>query len=206
MKKEELETKFLEGLFEEHTPSGMISVSKLIYPCLRKPFYETQHGQFFDINTAYTFWLGKAIHNMSFLGEDEIEVKWNGIIGRIDEYDRKTGTLVEKKTCKSLPRSINPHHKTQIEYYYALCVRNKIKVESLWMLYLEKGYSAHKFMEVKPRAVSVIEKEMVERKEILEKALKTKEPPERHIDWLCGYCPFAPLCFSKQKTKTTQSS
>lgn len=189
----ELEIKFNKGLFEEHEPSGKIAVTSLVYPCLRKAFYSKKYGQFFDIATAYTFWLGKAVHRMDFLEEGEIELEWEGILGRIDEYEK--GTLVEKKTTNSLPRSANGHHITQVEYYYVLCLRNNRPVKDMFLLYLEKKYPAHKFFKVNPRPVEVIEKEMLDRKNILETALKTGKAPERDVSWLCKYCPFTPKCF-----------
>ena len=199
MDKNELEIRFSEGLFEPHEPSGKISVSSLIYPCLRKAYFEKKLGQFFDISTAYKFWIGKAVHKMDFLKEGEVELEWEGILGRIDELEGDT--LVEKKTCNELPRSPNSHHITQLEYYYVLCLRNKKPVKNLFLLYLEKKYSAWKFFEITPRKVEVIEKEMLERKTILEEALKSKKMPERSPSWLCKYCNFCPKCFSKSYTE-----
>jgi len=195
MKIKDLEIRFNEGLFDEHTPSGKISVSSIIYPCLRKAYFEKKFGQFFDISTAYKFWLGKAIHKMDFLKEGEVELEWEGILGRMDEYEEEV--LVEKKTCNELPRSPNDHHKTQLEYYYVLCLRNKKPVEKLFILYLEKKYPAWKFFEVFPRKVEVIEREMLERKTILEEALKSDKMPERSPSWLCKYCQFCPKCYGK---------
>lgn len=201
MDKDELEIKFNKGLFEEHTPSGKISVSSILYPCLRKAYYEKKFGQFFSIDTAYTFWIGKAIHKMDFLGEGEVELEWEGIVGRIDDYEDET--LVEKKSCNELPRSPNTHHKTQLEYYYILCIKNKKPVSNLFLLYLEKKYPAHRFFEVKPRALSEIQEEMLSRKEILVNAIKTDKAPERAITWLCKYCPFTPKCYGKEKKEIT---
>jgi len=202
---QELEEKFNEGLFDQdHTPSGKISVSSIVYPCLRKAFYEKTLGQFYDIETAYDFWLGRAIHLANFLEQGEIELEWEGIIGRIDEYEN--GTLVEKKTCKDLPSSPYEHHITQLEYYLVLCKKNGMPVNDMWLLYLEKKYPAHKFFMVNPRPIETIEKEMIERKTILENALKKNSPPPRHPSWLCKYCPFAPTCFKKQNNEQTISS
>jgi len=201
---EELEEKFNEGLFDQdHVPSGKISVTSIVYPCLRRAYYEKTLGQFYDINTAYDFWLGRAIHLANFLEQGEIELEWKGIVGRIDEYEK--GTLVEKKTCKSLPSSPYDHHVTQLEYYLVLCVKNNLPVTDLYLLYLEKKYPAHKFFRVNPRPLETIATEMLERKETLEKALKENKPPKRHLSWLCGYCPFAPICFKRSDTKKPKS-
>jgi len=195
---EELEEKFNEGLFDQdHIPSGKISVTSIVYPCLRRAYYEKTLGQFYDIETAYDFWLGRAIHLANFLEQGEIELEWKGVVGRIDEYEK--GTLVEKKTCKSLPSSPYEHHITQLEYYLVLCTHNSIPVTDLYLLYLEKKYPAHQFFKVNPRPIETIEKEMIERKTTLEKALKEGKAPPRKISWLCKYCPFAPLCFKKVK-------
>ena len=195
MTEKELEIKFNKSLFEEHEPSGKISVSSIIYPCLRKAYYEKKYGQFYSIDTAYTFWLGKAIHKMDFLEEGEVELEWKGIVGRIDEYEKET--LVEKKSCNELPRNPNAHHITQLEYYYVLCLENKKLVKDLYLLYLEKKRPAHQIFKINPRPVSEIKEEMLMRKEILEKALKKDIPPERHLSWLCRFCPFTPKCYEK---------
>tara|TARA_Y100000310_G_C20523346_1_gene734793 strand:- start:204 stop:797 length:594 start_codon:yes stop_codon:yes gene_type:complete len=196
MTKKQLEEKFIESLFEHHTPSGKISVSSILYPCLRKAYFTKKLGSYFDVITAYTFWLGKAVHKMNFLKNSEGEVEWEGIIGYMDEFEDET--LVEKKTCRQIPRSPNQHHKTQIEYYYALALRNKKKVKKLFILYLQKEPSAWKFFEVMPRSVETIEKEMLEKKTILAKALKTDKMPDRTVTWLCKYCPYTPKCYEKK--------
>jgi CRISPR/Cas system-associated exonuclease Cas4 (RecB family) len=195
MNLEELEERFYEGMFEEHTPSGKIGVTSLVYPCIRKAFFEKTIGQFFDIDTAYDFWIGKAIHKMDFLKEGEVDVEWNGIIGRIDELE--DGLIVEKKTCKELPNSPYSHHITQVEYYYLLCLKNKRLVKDAYLLYLEKKYPNHKFFKVPLRSPKMIEEEMLERKNRLEEALKTNKMPKRKISWLCKYCPFTKKCFEK---------
>lgn len=203
MNLKELEIKFRKSLFETHKKSGLISVSSIIYPCLRKAYYTKKYGEFYDINTAYTFYIGKAIHKMPFLKESEIELEWEGIIGRIDDYGEET--LVDKKTTKTLPSRPRDHHITQMEYYYVLCLKNNKPVKDLFIHYLEKGYPAHKFFRIKPRPVEEIEKEMLERKNALEEALKTDKIPDRHLSWLCKYCNFSPKCFGKQKDAKTQN-
>ena len=73
-----------------------------------------------------------------------------------------------------------------------------------WLLYLSKDDKksvTHKFIKPRMRSLAIVEKEMVERKEILEKALKDKKPPERVISWLCNYCPFPPKCFGKNNER-----
>jgi CRISPR/Cas system-associated exonuclease Cas4 (RecB family) len=199
MTEKELELRFNQGLFEDHVPSGKISVSSIIYPCLRKAYYEKKHGAFFDISAAYTFWIGKAMHKMNFLEEGEGELEWEGIVGRFDDYEK--GTLVDKKSVNELPRTANSHHITQLEYYYVLCQKNHKPVNDIWILYLEKKYPAHKWFKVKPRPLEVIEKEMLERKSVLEECLAkgSNKIPGRDISWLCKYCPFTPLCFGKNK-------
>lgn len=108
---------------------------------------------------------------------------------------KTSGTLVEKKTTNELPRTPNTHHITQLEYYYVLCLENKKPVDSLWLLYLEKKYPAHKFFKVHPRPVEEIKKEMLTRKNLLEEAIKKDKVPERNLSWLCKYCQFSPKCF-----------
>ena len=200
MKPSELEEKAIEMMIEEHTPSGMISVSSLIYDCLRKAYFEKTIGQFYDRQTLITFFVGKQIHNCQLLSENELEVRHEGIIGRVDDYDRKTGVLVDKKTCDMFPGKygVNEHYKRQLEYYYWLLTQNKHLVKQLYLLFIKvskpKGIKA---IEVIPRRLNVIDKEIREKKDILEKALKEKVMPPRRPSWLCGYCQFASICYKK---------
>lgn len=204
MKPSELEEKAIEMMTDEHTPSGMISVSSLIYDCLRKPYYEKTIGQFYDKGTLITFWVGKQIHNSQLLSENELEVKYEGIIGRIDDYDKKEGVLVDKKTCDMFPGKfgVNEHYKRQLEYYWWLLTHNKYPVKQLYLLFIKvskpKGIKA---IEIFPRKLQTIEKEILEKKEILEGALKDKIAPPRKTSWLCGYCPFASICYKKKLEK-----
>ena len=188
-------------LSESHTPSGKISVSSLIYPCLRKAYYTKTIGSFFDKNTAITFWVGKQIHNSRLLSDNELEVEHEGILGIVDDYDKKTGILIDKKTCDMFPGKygVNDHYKKQLEYYYWLLTQNKYPVKQLYLLFIKvskpKGIKA---VEILPRTLHTINKEILEKKEVLEKALKEKIPPPRKPSWLCGYCGFANICYKKE--------
>lgn len=192
---------------EEHTPSGLISVSSLIYNCLRKAYYDKTIGQFYDRQTLITFWVGKQIHNSQLLSENELEVKYEGIVGRIDDYDKKNGLLVDKKTCEMFPGKygVNDHYKKQLEYYYWLLAQNKLPVRQLYLLFIKvnkpKGIKA---VEVFPRKLQDIGKEILEKKGILEKALSEKIPPPRKPSWLCSYCQFASICYNKNNEKTKE--
>ena len=83
----ELRAKLYKSFIEEHDKSGLIPISWLIYDCPRYGFYQETQGDIRDGRTTAKLWLGRAIHEKSFLKEKEIELRAEGIIGRIDEYE-----------------------------------------------------------------------------------------------------------------------
>ena len=115
MQEKEILEKFNKTMNWDQGERKSIHVSALVYDCLRRGYYDLKHGQSFDLSTLMTFWIGRKLHETPILKENEIALEYMGVKGSCDEYE--DGTLVEKKTCKMLPRSPNDHHKRQVEYY-----------------------------------------------------------------------------------------
>lgn len=198
MTKQELQAKLNKALVEEHTPSGLISVSSLIYACLRKSYYSKTLGDFFDKDTLETFWIGKAIHEKQlFDDENELEVKSDGIIGVIDEL--VGGSLIEKKSVNQVSWKFTPdHYVNQVNYYYWLLSKNGYKVENAFLVYiLKERPHDKKLISVKLLPLDKIEKEILERAKTLKEALEEKKPPCKKEGWLCKYCSFASVCYKE---------
>ena len=192
MKENELKAKLYKSLLEEHEKSGFISVSWLIYDCARYGYFQDLYGDIRDGRTTAKLWLGRAIHEKSFLKEREIELRADGIIGRIDEYE--DGTLVEKKTTSKI-EFVPSHHRLQVEYYTWLLNKNGKPVNDSWLLYIQLNPPAFKFIPVFPREMDIIEKEILKKAKIIRQALDNKEMPPQNISWLCEYCNYFSKCF-----------
>jgi len=206
MKLEELQEKLNKALIEKHEKSGLISISSLIYDCLRRAFYTETLGDFFDKDTLETFWVGKAIHEKKlFDGEAELELKNEGIIGVIDEL--VDGSLIEKKSVNQISWKFVPdHYLTQVDYYYWLLSNNGYKVENAFLIYiLKERPHDKKIIPVMLRPLEVIEKEILERAKILKEALEKKELPERKMSWLCKRCNYASKCYSENGKRNSNN-
>ena len=128
-------------------------------------------------------------------------VEHNGILGIVDDYDKKRGILIDKKSCDMFPMKqygVSSHYITQLEYYKWLLEKNNYLVKQLFLVFIKvskpKGIKVY---QVHPRRIERIEKEITETKEILEKALREKIPPSRKPTWLCNYCQFANVCYNR---------
>ena len=189
----ELRAKLYKSFIEEHEKSGLIPISWLIYDCARYGYFQDLYGEMREGRTTAKLWLGKAIHEKSFLKEKEVELRNEGIVGRIDEYE--DGTLVEKKTTSKIG-FVPDHHRLQLEYYSWLLNKNGKPVNDCWLLYIQLNPPAFRFVPVFPREMDIIEKEILEKAKVIRQALDNKKKPPQNISWLCDYCPYFPKCFT----------
>jgi len=126
--------------------------------------------------------------------KEVVKVDYRGIVGRVDEYEK--GILIDKKTVRNIPDKILEHHKTQLEYYTVLLEKNKYPVLTCGIVYINVASSEVRvYLLDRIRDRSVIEYEMLERRDKLIDSLREDKIPERHISWLCKYCPFFKICF-----------
>jgi len=195
MTEKELKAKLFNSLIESHKKSGLIPVSWLIYDCPRYGYFSYFYGDIRDGMTTGKLWLGRAIHEKSFLKEKEIELRAEGIIGRIDEFE--DGSLVEKKTTKKITNWIADHYVRQLEYYAWLLTKNEKPVKDCWLLFIQLEPPAFKFVPIKIRKMEFIEKEILEKAKVIREALDKKKKPPRNIGWLCSYCAFFSKCFKE---------
>jgi len=177
-----------------------IHVSDLIYDCMRKAYYWKIHPPVIDIKSAMRMAIGKAIHEIPFFSSTghELEVEMDGIYGHIDEYLEDFKMIIDKKTCRSIPREPYPHHVKQVEMYGVMLTEKGYDVEKLGVIYIDvvspdvKAYSWTPMFDPQ-----LLKEEMLLKRDILLEALKTGVPPPRHVSWECYYCPFANQCFSE---------
>lgn len=185
--------RFFEAIVgEEKRPKG-IHVTSLVHDCLRRSYYQQKFGSFFSLKTMITFWIGKQLHRTKILNKNEFKLEWEGVVGSIDDFE--DGVLIEKKTCTTTYRNPLDHHKRQVEYYSVLLRKNGFKFKEGRLIYINLVDKEVVEFPVSVRGLSTIADEMLEKKKVLEGALKSKKPPARSMSWLCNYCSFANICF-----------
>jgi len=188
-----IQEKIFEAIVDGPRREG-IHVTELVYDCLRKGYYAHHYGEgFFDIKTLTTFWIGKALHKTKILKHNEMTLKWNGIVGTVDDYEK--GVLIDKKTTTFTPKDPWKHHIKQLEYYALLLTKNNIPFKEAHIVYINITDKKFTIFPVKIRDFETIEKEIIRKKEIFEKALKDSKSPTRKVGWLCSYCSYASVCF-----------
>jgi len=202
--KEYIYERLLSNDYERKVSDDETFVTELVYDCLRRAYYSRKIAPTFDLKTVVTFFIGNAIHTYKLAGKNEMSISWNNIRGRVDDYDPETGVLFEKKTTYSGVRSVLPHHLTQVEYYKVLLEKNGYKVSNGYVVYVNVVDRRVMVFPVVFRPSEEIEAEMLKKKETLIKSLKENKPPKRYLGWLCEYCPFAGICFSKGNLKLSE--
>lgn len=172
-----------------------IHVSHLVYPCLRRAYYDITTDTSFDLEGGMRMWIGKQIHKLPVSKHHELSLEWEDIRGTIDEYEN--GFFMDKKTTRNIPKRYpRSHHVKQVEMYRVLLEKNGYPVKEASILYIDVDSTRVKEYKVKlKRDIEQVELEMLRKKEIIETALFSRQPPNRHIDWLCRYCNHSSRCF-----------
>jgi CRISPR/Cas system-associated exonuclease Cas4 (RecB family) len=191
---------------EELHSKGLPSVTSLCYECLRRAYYSITYPEIIiDPGGAIRTWIGRKLHETSILGGMmELELRYpkeNGIAGRVDEY--KDGILIDKKTTRRIPKEPYEHHITQIEYYWLLCERNGFPVKMAAIIYINVDTAEIGVFPINfKRSLDEIEKELLQKYDIIIKALKTGIlPPRKMRTWepegnrlVCEYCSYYSIC------------
>ncbi len=216
MRPEEVVERFYVAIAREapHVqPPGTVSVTSLCFPCARRSVIELLTGgeRAMDPASLIRVWVGKMCHQTRVLGagaEKELELQWEGIYGRVDEYDPATGTLLDIKTTRSVPQSPREHHVRQVEYYAVLLAKSGRPVGEAFILYADVDSAYVKVYPVPLRPLEEVEREMLEKKNrILECARAGVLPPREVSFWeeggrrtVCEYCGVTSLCLASDLT------
>jgi len=198
MDKRDIVESIYSAMIDEKERSG-VYVTDICYDCLRFAYYLNKYGEYKSRKDVITLFIGKAVHTIPVFKVNELRLEWNGIVGRIDDYDPERKILLEKKTCRKIPEKPLEHHVKQVEYYKVLMEENGYKVERCFIAYLDIYNSKLEVFEVRSRASEIVKKEMLEKKEKLLRALLLSKPPERKVSWLCDYCPFFNICMREHE-------
>ena len=191
---------------DEESSRMKISVTALTSECPRQIYYglKLRKMPLADVYSSVYMWIGKKLHELTVLGDDaeaELRLEYMNIVGRVDEY--KDGILLEKKTVRSTPKAPYIHHLRQVEYYTILLERNNKPVHRAFIMYINVSNSDIKIFDVTPmlRPLNLIEREMIEKAEMVAKMFSLNELPPRKMVTLpdsdtliCKFCPFFSLC------------
>ncbi len=197
--------KLLESIIQNQEPrSPGVHVSTIVFPCLRKGWFERRLGQFGNAKDTITLWIGRGMHGIPMLSQSEVQLSWNGIDGSIDDYDKASNTIIDKKSIKKIYKSYlpKPEHIYQLECYNVLLVKNGFKpVEEAHIVYIEKDPEKHEVVDCnvskKIRKVEDVAPQMQQAKE----QILSESPPPRVVnDWACDYCSFVNQCFTNFKS------
>lgn len=192
----------VNALEDEYFKTG-IHITDITRDCLRPAYYRTIYGgiQFYGLWTTYLLWKGKMLHLTNVLPQGEIKVEWSGVKGRIDDYDPKTGVIVEKKIIGRIPTEPLPHHIKQIQFQAVLMRENGNEVNRGFILYISPDNKKAAVFEVPVTVADLVDAkaEISEKAEVLKKAFADSTIPPRKTTWECAYCPYFTPCLAESK-------
>lgn len=139
MNEQDITARFYHAVYKSvmEDRSKEIHVSDILYECLRRAWYSKHLPPRFTRDTAMIFWIGDQLHLTPISKTHELSLSWYGIHGTIDEYI--DGFIIDKKSCRSLPKYPYSNHVKQVEYYSALMENNGYEVQGGFMLYIFVG-------------------------------------------------------------------
>lgn len=191
----------LDELEKDHVEDPTkVYVTDLVYGCPRRAWLARKYGSAFTrADDILRIWIGNKIHATPILANSELKVEWENIKGRVDEYEE--GILVEKKSTTNVPR-YGPWepHKKQLQYYRVLLEMNGYPVFVAFVLYFDlTDLSKFTIYQVQLGDFEELKKEMLERRDQILPYLNSNEIPPRRPSWICRYCHFTYLCYTKSK-------
>lgn len=188
----------VEELSEREWEPDKVYVTDIVYGCPRRAWFNRRFGPaFMDLDALLRTWVGRKLHETQVLEMSEVELEWEGIKGRIDEYEK--GILVEKKFTWSPPSGgARDHHQQQVQFYRVLLEENGYPVEGAFIVYFDlQGGARPRVYQVPLRRMDEVKAVMRARRDELLPHLSGNDPPPERPGWWCKYCPFVFLCHSE---------
>jgi CRISPR/Cas system-associated exonuclease Cas4 (RecB family) len=189
-----------------------LHVSNLVYSCMRKGYWDmvrestsTNPVRSLDEDQVLTFALGKMVHEVPITDAHETPLQISTLTGTTDEIlNNEDGsiTIIDKKTCTTLPLKPYEQHLNQIKYYAVMLYEKpEYKGKVMWgcVLYIQLGTdksSTGKHIKAFAFPIDVTEtrEELIRKISIMNEAMKTKVPPDSTYSWLCNYCEWYTPC------------
>ncbi len=193
-----------------------VHVTSLVYGCIRRSLFELRRGSFAisketEGDGVFRIWMGTKLHETPITDKHETELELDcgefKITGTYDEMVEMNGEkyILDKKFVGYTPKSMYPHHRTQVAFYATLLKRLKnVVVNGVILLYY--NLTAKNGERVTPYIQQLTDADYDYYDKRLDSyIMKLKEhfndemPPniysdDNREDWVCAYCPFFEIC------------
>lgn len=195
---------------ESEKRRGELHLTDLTSECMRKVWYDKRDPWPDDIPNLLRMWQGTMLHQMPLLKEHELELEFEGVKTRIDEYG--DGILIEKKFVTFVPRDESElkryysHYIKQVEYEALFLTANGREVRKAYLLFVcrgepEPGRSPVAVFEI-PLDMEAIAARFAEEVEAYRVVLSSETPPDipkafSPFEYPCSYCKYRPRCYGQ---------
>ena len=196
---------------EREKRANELHLTDLTEQCMRRVWFEKHSPLPEPIDNLLRMLQGTMLHAMPLLKYHELELEFEGVKTRIDEYDDESGVLIEKKFVTFIPRTQDElmryysHYVKQVEYETLILTANDKPVNRAFLLFVcrgepDAGRPPISVFEVSVNVDSVLDRFIAESRE-LEQMLKKSEPPPipdnySPFEYPCTYCKYVARCFS----------
>jgi hypothetical protein len=194
---------------EAEKRKGELHLTDLTAECMRQVWFEKHESLPEDPENLLRLWQGQMMHQMPLLEHHELELEFEGVKTKIDEYG--DGILVEKKFVGFIPKTPDElkkyysHYIKQVEYEALMLTANDKPVKKAFLLFVcrgepEQGRPPVIAFEI-PLDMDSIASRFAEEVEAYKMMLESPTPPEiprmfSPFDYPCTYCKYRPRCFT----------
>jgi hypothetical protein len=186
-----------------------LHLTDLTSECMRRVWYDKHDPLPDEPENLLRMWQGEMLHQMPLLKEHELELEFEGVKTRVDEYE--DGILVEKKFVGFIPKTQDElkkyysHYIKQVEYEALILTANGREVRRAFLLFAcrgepEQGRPPVIAYEV-PVDLNSIAARFAEEVEAYRLMLQSQSPPEvprsfSPFEYPCTYCNYRSRCYS----------
>jgi len=193
---------------ESEKRRGELHLTDLTSECMRRIWYDKRDPWPDDIPNLLRMWQGQMLHQMPLLKEHELELEFEGVKTRIDEYG--DGILIEKKFVTFVPRDESElkryysHYIKQVEYEALILSANDREVRKAYLLFVCRGEPEPNRPPIAvfeiPLDMDVIAARFAEEVEAYRVVLSSDTPPDiprtfSPFEYPCSYCKYRPRCY-----------
>jgi CRISPR/Cas system-associated exonuclease Cas4 (RecB family) len=213
LSEQDVERLYIYRLYQdEEDRRGEIHVTDLTDICPRRVWYEKRDPWPEGIEAVFRMAEGKLLHRLQLLAQSELEIEYQGVKGRIDEYEN--GILIEKKYVDFVPNTLAEVQKyysryiEQVAFYAYMLTQSGREFKQAFLLFVKRGEQSERgrrplkaFDVTNLINFDKVEVEFKHRKEFIEEILRNDEPPEipatfSAFDYPCSYCKYVSRCYS----------
>lgn len=187
---------------------GELHLTDITSECIRAVWYDKHDPYPEDPSNILRMWQGTMMHQMPLLEQHELELEFEGVKTRIDEFEN--GILIEKKFVTFIPKDQKElekyysHYVKQVEYEALMLTANGFNVNKAFLLFVIRGEPESGRLPVVAYEVPInidnIASRFAEEVEMYKLVLASDELPEiprnfTPFDYPCTYCKYRARCF-----------